>query len=134
MRVGSLSPLTSPEPEFAVPVTVGILELDEAPAKRKRVSRKNIKVEVPSETRGPRKRPIKTVEEDEAPPPKKTRRTTTKATATTEVEVEGGEPKTRRKRKAKTPEPVVYDIPPVERKHTTFKGRLGYVSSFFLFL
>jgi hypothetical protein len=37
-------------------------------------------------------------------------------------------PKPRRKRKSKVVEPVVYDIPPVERKITTFRGRLGYVS------
>ncbi|PSR73228.1 hypothetical protein PHLCEN_2v10888 [Hermanssonia centrifuga] len=30
------------------------------------------------------------------------------------------------KRRKKNDEPVVYDIPPVERKHTNFKGRLGY--------
>ncbi|KAG8933705.1 hypothetical protein FRC02_011311 [Tulasnella sp. 418] len=34
--------------------------------------------------------------------------------------------KTKRARKKKTPEPVVYDISPVERLETSFKGRLGY--------
>ncbi|KAG8893438.1 hypothetical protein FRC01_013592, partial [Tulasnella sp. 417] len=34
--------------------------------------------------------------------------------------------KTPRKRKPKDTEPVVYDIPDVEKKKTTFKGRLGY--------
>lgn len=44
---------------------------------------------------------------------------------------EGAEaPKVKRKRKPKVVEPVVYDIPPVERKYSEFKGRLGYVSSF----
>ncbi|TFK86218.1 UV-endonuclease UvdE [Polyporus arcularius HHB13444] len=32
----------------------------------------------------------------------------------------------KRKRRTKTQEPVVYDIPPVETKITNFKGRLGY--------
>ncbi|OJT06819.1 UV-damage endonuclease [Trametes pubescens] len=35
-------------------------------------------------------------------------------------------PKKRQTRKRKVKEPVVYDIPPVETKTTTFKGRLGY--------
>ncbi|EIW53258.1 UV-endonuclease UvdE [Trametes versicolor FP-101664 SS1] len=35
-------------------------------------------------------------------------------------------PKKKPKRKQKVKEPVVYDIPPVETKTTTFKGRLGY--------
>ncbi|KAI0752598.1 UV-endonuclease UvdE-domain-containing protein [Daedaleopsis nitida] len=35
-------------------------------------------------------------------------------------------PKKKRRRKTKTNEPVVYDIPPVETKTSTFKGRLGY--------
>ncbi|KAH8102079.1 UV-endonuclease UvdE-domain-containing protein [Cristinia sonorae] len=35
-------------------------------------------------------------------------------------------PKKKRQRRDKDTEPVVYDIPPVERKHTNFTGRLGY--------
>ncbi|CAL1710108.1 unnamed protein product [Somion occarium] len=35
-------------------------------------------------------------------------------------------PAKKRRRKTKDNEPVVYDIPPVEIKSTTFKGRLGY--------
>ncbi|KAI0634612.1 UV-endonuclease UvdE-domain-containing protein [Trametes polyzona] len=35
-------------------------------------------------------------------------------------------PKKKRTRRKKNAEPVVYDIPPVETKTTTFKGRLGY--------
>ncbi|KAI8989013.1 UV-endonuclease UvdE-domain-containing protein [Trametes punicea] len=35
-------------------------------------------------------------------------------------------PKKKRTRRKKDIEPVVYDIPPVETKTTTFKGRLGY--------
>ncbi|KAF9781404.1 UV-endonuclease UvdE-domain-containing protein [Thelephora terrestris] len=35
-------------------------------------------------------------------------------------------PKKKRKRTVKVIEPVVYDIPPVETKTATFKGRLGY--------
>ncbi|KAG8947631.1 hypothetical protein FRC04_010565 [Tulasnella sp. 424] len=34
--------------------------------------------------------------------------------------------KTPRKRKPKVTEPIVYDIPDVEKRETTFKGRLGY--------
>ncbi|KAH9925003.1 UV-endonuclease UvdE [Epithele typhae] len=34
--------------------------------------------------------------------------------------------KRQRRRRRKNDEPVVYDIPPVETKTTTFKGRLGY--------
>ncbi|KAI0672143.1 UV-endonuclease UvdE [Trametes maxima] len=42
-----------------------------------------------------------------------------------EVKADGSPPKKRARRK-KNAEPVVYDIPPVEPKETTFKGRLGY--------
>ncbi|KAH9903260.1 UV-endonuclease UvdE-domain-containing protein [Cubamyces lactineus] len=35
-------------------------------------------------------------------------------------------PKKKRTRRKKNTEPVVYDIPPVETKTTSFKGRLGY--------
>ncbi|KAG8883643.1 hypothetical protein FRB97_006132 [Tulasnella sp. 331] len=41
-------------------------------------------------------------------------------------DAQGTPTKTTRKRKAIVVEPVVYDIPDVERKETTFKGRLGY--------
>ncbi|KAI0078030.1 UV-endonuclease UvdE [Panus rudis PR-1116 ss-1] len=47
----------------------------------------------------------------------------------TDLDVESvEEPKspTKKRRKRKPSEPVVYDIPPVEAKTTTFKGRLGY--------
>ncbi|KAJ8488564.1 hypothetical protein ONZ51_g3491 [Trametes cubensis] len=40
--------------------------------------------------------------------------------------VEEEAPKKKRTRRKKNPEPVVYDIPPVETKTSTFKGRLGY--------
>ncbi|KAI0761361.1 UV-endonuclease UvdE [Trametes elegans] len=40
--------------------------------------------------------------------------------------VEEVSPKKKRARRKKHAEPVVYDIPPVETKTTTFKGRLGY--------
>ncbi|KAH9968187.1 UV-endonuclease UvdE-domain-containing protein [Russula dissimulans] len=36
------------------------------------------------------------------------------------------DPPKKRRRKSKVAEPVVYDIPPVESKTTTFRGRLGY--------
>ncbi|KAI0649749.1 UV-endonuclease UvdE [Trametes meyenii] len=43
-----------------------------------------------------------------------------------ETEANKSPSKKKRTRKKKNTEPVVYDIPPVETKETTFKGRLGY--------
>ncbi|KAI0329824.1 UV-endonuclease UvdE [Cubamyces sp. BRFM 1775] len=40
--------------------------------------------------------------------------------------VEEETPKKKRTRRKKNAEPVIYDIPPVETKPSTFKGRLGY--------
>ncbi|KAI0357706.1 UV-endonuclease UvdE [Trametes cingulata] len=43
-----------------------------------------------------------------------------------EAPAEEASPKKKRARRKKNAEPVVYDIPPVETKETTFRGRLGY--------
>ncbi|KAG8908806.1 hypothetical protein FRB99_003044 [Tulasnella sp. 403] len=56
---------------------------------------------------------------------RKTRAKKVKSTVVEEDEVVVAE-KSPRKRRTKVIEPVVYDIPDVERKETTFKGRLGY--------
>lgn len=74
---------------------------DDAPAKKKRVSRKKAKPKAVAAAR--EESPLTDLDSGEEVPVKKKR--------------------TRRK---KMMEPVVYDIPPVERKETHFTGRLGY--------
>lgn len=50
----------------------------------------------------------------------------------TDLESEGAveaPPKRKRRRRVKVVEPVVYDIPPVETKTSTFKGKSGHTNS-----
>lgn len=87
---------------------------EEGTARRKKTNLKNKK---PQTTKTPKKKKVKQevaaaggasadASEAEATPSKKA--------------------KTPRKRKPKVTEPIVYDIPDVEKRETTFKGRLGY--------
>lgn len=72
-------------------------ELEDDPPKKKRAPRKKAKAEATRE-----ESPLTDLDGEEAPVKKK------------------------RARRKKVTEPVVYDIPPVERKETKYTGRLGY--------
>ena len=72
-------------------------ELEDDPPKRKRAPRKKAKAEATRE-----ESPLTDLDGEEAPAKKK------------------------RARRKKVTEPVIYDIPPVERKETKYTGRLGY--------
>ncbi|KZT63510.1 UV-endonuclease UvdE [Daedalea quercina L-15889] len=90
-----------PPPATAAEPESPLSELDDEPSAKKCASRK-------------KKAQKQTASRDESP--------------LTELEDgDGGSPaKKKRIRRKRAAEPVVYDIPPVERKHTAFTGRLGY--------
>ncbi|KAG9015053.1 hypothetical protein FRB90_004992 [Tulasnella sp. 427] len=108
------------EPESA---TTASATLEEAPsdseeevvAKRKKATPKKIKA---AATKTPQKRGKRNAVVDNDDP---TEGGAAEGDGTPKKKV-----KTPRKRKPKTTEPIVFDIPDVEKKETTFKGRLGY--------
>lgn len=142
-----LSPLTSPEPDSLDvldehPAALGdnleeepvFVDPDSAkPSRRKsrRIAAVQAKVQAVQVEQSQETNDAEEGEGDADAPPRKRRRKSKKKASSDgdEFEDENADAKPRRKRRAKVQEPVVYDIPPVERKTTTFRGRLGYVSS-----
>ena len=89
----------APPPAEEVDSPLSELE-DDPPVKKKRTPRKKAKAKEAATAR--EESPLTNLDGEEAPVKKK------------------------RARRKKVTEPIVYDIPPVERKETKYTGRLGY--------
>ena len=73
--------------------------------------------------------PLTELESDTSPPPKQCSRPKARHSSVVDRTVSLTDSEVPKKIKTRNPkEQVIYEIPPVETKETTFKGRLGYVS------